>query len=180
MLGYDDLGLSRHGRLTLGPVILRTVDEHHYVGILLYGSRLAEVAELGTLVAAAGLDGTAELGKGYHRYVQFLGYGLERARDIGHLLLPHAAQLRRTGHKLKVVYDDELDSGVAHQAAGLGAQLIYRKRRSIVNVKRSRSQVLYPLVKLDQLVLLQFLSSAYLLRRESGLGDQKSLDQLLG
>ena len=52
MLGYDNLGYAPEVVMVVvlvNLVILRTVDEAYYVGILLDGTRLAQVTQLRTL-----------------------------------------------------------------------------------------------------------------------------------
>ena len=166
MLGNDELGQAAYvvalGILARLAVVLGAVNEAHDVGVLLDGSRLAEVAELRTLVVAL-LGGAVELRQGYDGNIQFLGQLLERARNGAHLLLA-AAKLEAGGvHQLQVVDDDDLHVVFAHEAAGLGAQLEYRQRRGVVDVERCGIQVfdashqLVPL-KLRQLTALDFLA----------------------
>ena len=60
LLGDDDLGLAFEV-FVLAVVVLLAVDEADYVGVLLDGTGLAEVAEQRLFVAAALLAGTGEL-----------------------------------------------------------------------------------------------------------------------
>ena len=57
-------------------VVFAAADEHDHVGVLLDGSGLAQVGELGTPHSAFGgscLDGAVELRKEYDGYVQLFG-----------------------------------------------------------------------------------------------------------
>ena len=77
MLGYDNLGHAVKVAaflVLIDVIVFGTMDEEHHVGILLYGSRLAEVAELRTLAfkALAGLYSTVELTEGEDGDVELL------------------------------------------------------------------------------------------------------------
>ena len=85
MFGDDKFGQSADvvslGILAGARVVLGTVDEAHDVGILLDGTRLTQVAQLGPLahlvVGRTGLDTTVELREGDDGDIQFLGQLLE-------------------------------------------------------------------------------------------------------
>src|SRR5690606_1611222 len=85
---------------------------------------LAEVGELGPLVAAARLDGARELGERDDGDVELLGEPLEGAADLGDLLLAVGAlALDRPVHELEVVHDDQPDVVLGLEAAALRAEL---------------------------------------------------------
>ena len=143
MLGDDDFRHSgrRHAVLVLvDAVVLRAVDERHDVGVLLDGARFAQVRELRTLRAAAHLGGTAQLRQGDNRHVQFLGDGLERARNERHLLLAVALGVLVARHELEVVDDDDFDVVVNLEPPGLGAELEDRKGRGVIDEQRRGAQ----------------------------------------
>ena len=81
------------------------VDEHHHVGVLLDGARLAQVGEL-RLAVGARLGRAVELRHGDDRHVQLARQLLHRARDVGDLLLA-VLGARVAGHQLQVVDDDQ-------------------------------------------------------------------------
>ena len=118
MLGNNYLCQSGLAWVFVQTVIVRPVYEHYNVRILLNCSRFAEVAQLRTLVAASGLHRTAQLGEGNDWHIKLLGGCLKRSGDGCHLLLAHAPQLRRTGHKLQVVYYYQFDSCRCHKSSG--------------------------------------------------------------
>ena len=69
-------------------VELLPVNEAHHVRVLLDGARLAEVGQLRSAVLAAPLLRRArQLRQRQDWNAQLLGEGLERARDVGDLLL---------------------------------------------------------------------------------------------
>src|ERR1035437_245812 len=86
-----------------GVLVARLVDEDHEVGVLFDRARLAQVGELGLLFGTR-LDFAVELGDSEHRHVELAGELLERARDVGDLLLavvgPPVAH-----HELQIVDD---------------------------------------------------------------------------
>ena len=64
VLGDDDLGHTRRRHTVLvliDTVIFGTMDESHDVGVLLDGSRFAQVRKLGAFRTAAQLRSTAQL-----------------------------------------------------------------------------------------------------------------------
>src|SRR5205807_3189304 len=92
LLADDQLGLAFEAFVGLGIdraiVELLPIDETHHVGVLLDGPGLAQVGELGAAVlAAALLGGAGQLGQRDHRDVELFGQRLERAGDVGDLLL---------------------------------------------------------------------------------------------
>ena len=113
VLGDDNLGHTRCRHIILigrKTVVLRTVDECYNVGILLDSSRLSKVRELWAFRTATILHITAQLRQCYDRHVQLLGNSLQRTRDKRHLLLTITSCLGCcSGHKLQIVYDNELN-----------------------------------------------------------------------
>ena len=96
VLGDDQLG---DARLVVGVVVLGPVEQEDDVGVLLDGTRLAEVGHPGAAVLAV-LDGPVELREGDDRDLQLAGERLEPPADLGDLLLAAVARLlasRRAG-----------------------------------------------------------------------------------
>src|SRR5690242_6696177 len=118
--------------LRLQPVALRPVEEEDHVGVLLEGTRLPQVRELG-LLALAGLHRAGELGERHHRHVQLLGQGLERAGDLGDLLLP-VLLLVPPAHELEVVDHDQVEPVLRLHAPGLGPRFQHGEGGGIVDV----------------------------------------------
>src|SRR3569623_224431 len=90
LLANDDLGapFERVAVLVGRAVVdLLPVDEHHEIGVLLDGAGLAEIGELGAMVARSMLGRARELRQRDHGHRELLGEGLERAQDLADLLL---------------------------------------------------------------------------------------------
>ena len=86
MLGNDDFGHAAEVAtffVGIDMVVFGAVDEDDHVGILLDGSRFAEVAQLRTLtfVALAVFNSTVQLAQSQNGNVQFLGQAFERTAD---------------------------------------------------------------------------------------------------
>ena len=112
---------------------LVAVDEHDDVGVLLDRSGFTQVGVDRALVGAL-FQRAVELRQGDHRAVEFLGQGLERARDLGNLVGAVVAGRARDAHQLQVVDHDHADLAVlARQAAGAGAHFGRRDAGGIVD-----------------------------------------------
>ena len=147
MLGNDKLRQAANvvatGVFARLGVVFRAVNKAHNVGVLLDGTRLTEVGELRTLAVGAVFNATVKLRQRNHRNGKLLGKLLERARNGAHLLLT-AAKLHSAGiHKLQIVDDNHLYVVLAHKAASLRTQFKHRERRSVVDIERSRIELLY-------------------------------------
>src|SRR6185503_12766721 len=103
-----------------GPVVeLLTIDEADDVRVLLDRARLAQVGQLGPPVLAAALLGRArQLRQRHDRHVELLGERLERAGDVGDLLLA-VLDVARALHELEVVHDHERNIVLGLQTACL-------------------------------------------------------------
>src|SRR5258708_5439377 len=104
LLADDHLGNAFEALVGLGidrPVVkLLPVDEAHDVGVLFDRPRFAEVRQLGPPVLAAALLRRArQLRDRHDGNVELLGQRLERARDVGNLLLA-VLDVARTLHQL--------------------------------------------------------------------------------
>ena len=119
MLGDDELGLA-----LLLDVAVVAVDEDDHVRVLFDAAALTQVGELRTLVRST-LRVPVELGERHHRDTQLLREQLERAADLGDLLLAVVGAAGvRAGHELHVVDDDEVQARAARaHAAGLRADV---------------------------------------------------------
>src|ERR1700730_15318383 len=124
--------------LRLQAVALRTIEEEDLVGVLLEGARLPQVGELG-LLALPGLHRARELGERHHRHVQLLGQGLERAGDLGDLLLA-VLLLVAPAHELEIVDHDQDEPVLRLHAPGLGPRLQHGEGGRIVDVDRGFRQ----------------------------------------
>src|SRR5579884_781096 len=132
LLGDDDL---RDVLLVAVLVVdLVAVDERDHVGVLLDGARLAQVGEPG-LGRVAVLDLPIELRERDHGHVELLGEGLERARDLGDLLLA-AVLAFGAAHELEVVDHDEAEprARLALEPPRLRPQLEDAQRGRVVDV----------------------------------------------
>src|SRR6266853_116665 len=125
LLAEDHFGDALDALVGLGVdravVELLAIDETDDVGVLLDGARFAQVRELRPAVLAAALLRRArQLRQRHDRDVELLGQRLERARNVGNLLL---AVLRIAGtlHQLQVIDDHEADVVLRLEAAGFGA-----------------------------------------------------------
>ena len=160
VLGNDDFGhAAQVGAVGRGEnlVVVGAVDEADYVGVLLDGARLTQVAQLRTLalLAFAVLYTTVQLRQGDNGDVQLLGQSLERTRDGAHLFLTATERHAAGVHQLQVVDDDDLHTMFAHQSAGLGTQFEDGERRRVVHVERGVYQVAQLVVQLLPLVVGQ-------------------------
>ena len=139
VLGNDDLGHSVKVvafLVFIDVVVFRAVDEEHHVGILLDGSRLAQVAKLGALAfdPLAVFDISAQLREGDDGDVELLSQSLQRATDGGHFLLS-ATEFHAVGvHELKIVDHDDADVLLANEPTGFGAELEDGKTGGVVDV----------------------------------------------
>src|SRR5439155_957510 len=90
--------------LVVGPVVeLLAVNEPHDVGVLLDGTRFAQIGELRPAVLAAALLRRArQLRQCHDRYFQLFGERLERPADVGDLLLA-VFDVARARHQLEVI-----------------------------------------------------------------------------
>uniref|UniRef100_A0A0N4ZAP4 NAD-specific glutamate dehydrogenase n=1 Tax=Parastrongyloides trichosuri TaxID=131310 RepID=A0A0N4ZAP4_PARTI len=124
LLADDDLGLVLQAvhvflplqvffgalaRLGAAQVVAFSVHEHDAVGVLLDRARFPQVGELGTLVLPV-FHLTRELRQGDDRAVEFLGQGLERARDLGNFLHPVFLAVVAGGDELEVVDHDQVQT----------------------------------------------------------------------
>src|ERR1035437_4051107 len=82
-LGLGAVGL---GPFSAAVVVGLAVNEGDHGGVLLDGTRRAQVAQKGALVVAAALAGAGELGEGHDRHVQLLGQSFQAAGDGRDLL----------------------------------------------------------------------------------------------
>src|SRR5262245_52276122 len=114
LLADDELGLP----LEVGIVLLVDLlaeEEEDDVGILLDRAGLPKVRKLRPLVSRPALLRRAgELRQCENRNVQLLGHFLERARDLGDLLLATLVPAA-TLHQLEVVHDDEVEPALELQ-----------------------------------------------------------------
>jgi len=109
------------------------VQEEDDVGVLLERSALAKVRELGAEVALrARLHRARELGERDHRHVQLLGERLERAGDLGDLLLA-IVDARAAAHELQVVDDEHVEAVLGFHAARLRACLEHGDAGTVVD-----------------------------------------------
>ena len=138
VLGDNELGKSANvpaiGIFSGAKLVLGSVDKAYHIGILLYGTRLAQVAELRALVLGA-LELSVKLGEGDDGYIKFLGELLERARNHTYLLLARAKLHARSVHELEVVNDNHFDLFLADETTRLGAKFKDGKRRGVVDVQ---------------------------------------------
>ena len=143
MLCEVDLGEALDGAafgVLVEMVVFGSVDEHDDVSVLLDGTRLAEVAELGFLGAAAGFDGAAELRECEDGKRKFFGECLELTRDGADFLLAVAGSghLAACLHELQVVDDHHREVGMLlFETTAFGAELEDGELRSVVDEKRS-------------------------------------------
>ena len=130
-------------------IVFRTVYEEHHIRILLDGTRLTQVAELGSLSVSriSVLHRAVELRERQHRYVQFLGKSFERAADVRHLLLTTAEAHAAGVHQLQVVYHQCLYTVLASQSASLGTQFEDREVCRIVDIHWSTLHLIHVLIK---------------------------------
>src|SRR5690349_1959734 len=120
LLGDDDLGDALLLRLLV--VHLVAIDERDEIGVLLDGTRFAEVGELRAVIAGALFGATRELRERKQRHVQFLGDGLEAARDLRDLLLARF-DLAFDGHQLEVIDHDHVQARLHLQTPRFRAHL---------------------------------------------------------
>src|SRR5918996_2524199 len=106
-----DVHLGRLARLFLHRVLAverRPVQEHDDVRVLFEGARFTKIAEPRRVVAPR-LDRARELRERDDGDVQLLGQRLERARDLGDLLLA-VVEVGPAAHELQVVDHDEVQA----------------------------------------------------------------------
>ena len=114
-----------------------------------------------------------------HGQVQLLGQRLQRARDLGDLLLAAVLALA-AAHELQVVDDDELQLGLglAVQAARLRPQLQDRQRGRVVDVDRRVGQAGRRLGELAELAVGE-VAGAHPGQVDARLGAQHAHGELL-
>lgn len=110
VLGAGAVGVGEYAGV---PV---AVQEHYYIGVLLYGATLAEVGQAGALVGAA-FALAVELREEHDGYVEVHGQHFEGAADGGHLLLA-VAIAQGAFYKLQVVYKQYAEAVFFVQPAG--------------------------------------------------------------
>ena len=138
-------------------IVFWTVYEDDHIGILLDGTRLTQVGELGTLAVEtfAAFHTTVQLTEGKDGDVELLGQALERAGDGGYLFLTRGEAHAVGVHQLQIVDHDELDAMFAHQSAGLGTQFEDGEARCVVDIERGAEEVVNVFVETVPLVALQ-------------------------
>ena len=114
---------------------MRTVDEHHHVGVLLDGAGFAQIGELRAALIALGR--ARELAEDEHGNLQLLGQALQAARNAGHFFLAVAKAPAR-GDELEIVDDQQGHALVALEAAGFGANFENADRAGVVDPQRRR------------------------------------------
>ena len=166
-------------RLLVGVVIFLAVDEQHDVGVLFDGTGFAQVGELGPLVVAL-LHGTAELGQGEHRHLQFLGQCLQAAGDLGDFLHAVLAAVAPGAlQQLEIVDHDHADIVLPLQPPGAGAERSNGQRRRVVDEQRQRGKVARGARQLGKLILPD-LALAQVLAVHARLFGQHAGGQLVG
>src|SRR5260370_21534232 len=80
---------------------MRPVDEHHHVGILFDGARLAQIRKLRPALVA--LRRTRKLAEHQHGDLQFLREALQSPRDAGHFFLAVPKASPR-GYQLEIIH----------------------------------------------------------------------------
>src|SRR6267378_219158 len=144
LLADDHLGNAFDALVGLGidrPVVkLLPVDEAHDVGVLFDRTRFAEVRQLRPPVLAAALLRRArQLRDRHDGNVELLGQRLERARDVGNLLLA-VLDVARTLHQLQIVDDHERNIVFGFQPPCLRAHAERCQRAGIVDPDRRRAE----------------------------------------
>lgn len=137
VLGAGAVGIGVYAGL---PV---AVQEHYYIGILLYGATLAEVGQAGAFVGAA-FALAVELRKEHDGYVEVHSQHFEGAADGGHLLLAVAVFEVRF-YKLQVVYKQYAEAVLFVQPAGLCLYIVYGKAGGLREVYGQGAELLYRL-----------------------------------
>jgi hypothetical protein len=124
------------GRLFGRDIIVGPEHEPDHVRVLLDRARFTQVRQLRLLVLAL-FDGAAQLRKGHHRHVEFLGQLFQAAADLRDFLdAVVIAALAGALQQLEIVDDDHSDALLALEAAGTGAESRNRQTGSVVDVER--------------------------------------------
>src|SRR4026207_427794 len=82
------------GAIGISVIKIRSVEQDHYVGVLLQAAALTKIRKHGPLVRTL-LGPTIELGEGYHRHIELLGQQLELPGELRDLQLPRLELLER-------------------------------------------------------------------------------------
>src|SRR5712692_10431269 len=174
LLADNDLGQVLVLR-RLHPVPVGPEQKEDDVGVLLERPRLAQVGELRFLVLPA-FHRARELRERHHRQVELLGQGLERARDLGDLLL---AVLRvPASHELEVVDDDQVEAMLGFHASRLGPRLEHGQRRRVVDEDRRLGEPTGGIGEARPVSRLE-VAGAHFVRGHTPLGAEETLDELL-
>src|SRR6188472_556575 len=115
------------GAIGISVIKIRSVEQDHYVGVLLQAAALTKIRKHGPLVRTL-LGPTIELGEGYHRHIELLGQQLELPGELRDLQLPRFHLLAR-GHELNVVDDHQLELMPLPEPPGLRSNLHDRQIR---------------------------------------------------
>src|SRR6266571_4903282 len=132
LLADDDIGHALV-LLLLEAVAVGPIEEEDQVGVLLERPGLAQIGEL-RLLALAALHRARELRERHDGHVQLLRERLERAGDLGNLLL--AVLGAAPPHQLQVVDHDHVEPVLGLHAPRLGARLEHREGRRVVDEDR--------------------------------------------
>src|SRR5438132_2074841 len=174
LLADDDLGevlvLRRLHAVPIGPV-----EKEDEVGVLLESAGLAQVGQLG-LLALAALHRARKLGEGHHGHVELLGQGLERARDLGDLLLPVLGV--PAPHELEIVDDDEVEAVLGLHASRLGPRLEHGQGGRVVDVDGRLREPARGVGEARPVARVE-VTRAHLVRIHAPLRAEETLDELL-
>ena len=132
---------------------------------------LAQVADLRLLVGAL-LGPAVELAHRDDRDLELLGQQLQRARQLGDLLLA-VLGLLVAAHQLQVVDDDELQVVALAQPAGLGPDLHHREVRGVVDVQRRLGDLAHA-PRQAAPVVVGHRAGAHVVQRHARLGRQQA------
>ena len=115
-------------------VVFGTVNEYHFVGVLLYCPGFAKVGKHGLFVGSL-FARPIELREEDKRYVQLFGDYLCRAAGLCHFLLPVLPFFAHVG-KLEIVYQHHPAFALFGHFLGVGADVPHGDDRVVVHVNR--------------------------------------------
>ena len=142
MLRHDDVRLARPVLFIIG---VGAVHQEDHVGVLLDRAGFAQVGDL-RLAVVAHLGIAVELAQRHDRQLELFREQLERARELGDLLLA-AFHLLARAHELQIVDHHELEALRLLEAAALGANLHEAHVRRIVDVQRGAFELAVEVVE---------------------------------
>src|SRR5215208_3999843 len=174
MLRDNNLGDSFLFRVFF--VLIFSVNKDNNIRVLFYRTAFSQIREH-RLVIGAALHRARELRQGDDRYVQLARQPFQSARDLRDLL--HAVFGAAGGHQLQVIDDDQIETMLSLQAAGLGADIHDVGGGRVVDVDRGFTQPAegtgdaVPFVVVD-------LPQAQAVRIDPSLHREDTLHELLG